>query len=182
MGKRILENALKRPLSHVTELAPAQLTEVEKTALPKDLFGRDFLAHYGGVDDPLSRIDPDQRYPVRPAVSFPIKENYRAAWAIRLLRNVQTDIREQTLKAVGQLMYRSHVGYSAMGLGCPETDIMVRAIRNRGPSRGFYGARVSGGGSGGTVVVLLEKTALPDLEELAVKLSLGGAGPAQLIA
>jgi L-arabinokinase len=58
---------------------------------------------------------------------------------------------------------------------------MVRAVRERGPDHGFYGARVSGGGSGGTVVVLLERAALPELESLAGDLRPGGARPAPLI-
>jgi L-arabinokinase len=181
MGKKILESVLGRPLTQVTELTPSQVAEVGETALPPALFGRDFLARHGGVDDPLSQIDPGQEYPVGAAVRFPIEENFRAAEAVRLLRGIRPDNRRQTLTVIGELMYRSHAGYSAMGLGCPETDVMVGAVRARGPDHGFYGARVSGGGSGGTVVVLLETAALPDLEGLAVRLSFGGVRPAPLI-
>jgi L-arabinokinase len=181
MGKKILESVLGRQLTHVSELTPSELAEVEETVLPQALSGRDFLARHGGVDDPLSRIEPGQLYPVRAAVSFPIKEGFRAAQAVHLLRGVGADNRQQALKAVGELMYQSHAGYSAMGLGCPETDAMVQAVRERGPGLGFYGARVSGGGSGGTVVVLLEAAALPELEELAASMSFGGIRPAGLI-
>jgi L-arabinokinase len=180
MGKKILENALGRPLAHVTELTPSQLAEAGEGALPSELSGRDFLTRHGGVDDPLSRIDSVQSYPVRAAVRFPVEENFRATQAVRLLRGVQADNRPQALQAVGELMYHSHAGYSAMGLGCPETDEMVQTVRERGPGHGFYGARVSGGGSGGTVVVLLEAAALPALEGLAAKLSFGGR-PSPLI-
>lgn len=47
---------------------------------------------------------------------------------------------------------------------------MVEGVRSLGALKGFYGARVSGGGSGGTVVVLLDKTSLPSLTRLARKL------------
>jgi galactokinase len=181
MGKTILEAALERRLAHVSDLAPSQLAEVDEAVLPPAIHGRDFLARYGAVDDPLSRIDAEQRYPVRAAVSFPVHENFRAAQAVRLLRGARPGDRRPTLEAVGELMYQSHAGYGAMGLGCPETDTMVRAVRDLGPDRGFYGARVSGGGSGGTVVVLLEAAALPELEGLAASPSFGGAGPARLI-
>jgi L-arabinokinase len=181
MGKKILERALARRLAHVTELTPAQVAEVGEAALPRSLSGEEFLARHGGVDDPLSRIDPGQLYPVRAAVNFPVDENVRAAQAVRLLRGVLPANRQHTLKAVGELMYHSHAGYGAMGLGCPETDMMVQAVRQRGPDHGFYGARVSGGGSGGTVVVLLEAAALPQLEELATTLCLDGVGPSPLI-
>ncbi len=85
------------------------------------------------------RIDPARLYPVRAAVLFPIEENHRCARAIGLLRGSRPDDRRRTLQAVGELMYHSHAGYSAMGLGCPETDAMVRAVRERGPDNGFYG-------------------------------------------
>jgi galactokinase len=181
MGKKILEAALTRPLAHVTELTPSEIAEVGEAVLPPALLGRDFLARHGGVDDPLSRIDPARLYPVRAAVLFPIEENHRCAQAVRLLRGVRADDRHQTLQAVGELMYHSHAGYSAMGLGCPETDAMVQAVRERGPDHGFYGARVSGGGSGGTVVVFLEAAALPELERLAADPPLDGVRPARLI-
>src|SRR5262249_45778144 len=138
-------------------------------------------ARHGGVDDSLSRIDPNQLYPVCAAIDFPVQENFRAAKAVRRLRAVRPDDRQQTLKAVGELMYDSHAGYGRMGLGCPETDVMVQAVRERGPGHGFYGARVSGGGSGGTVVVLSEAAALPELERLAADLSFGGVRPSPLI-
>jgi L-arabinokinase len=182
MGKKILENSLARPLTHVTELSPSQLNDLAHSELPPVLLGRDFLARHGAVDDPLSTIDPEQRYPVDAAVRFPITENLRAAQAVRLLRAVRSDNRQDTLRTVGELLYQSHSGYSAMGLGCPETDVMVQALRDRGPERGFYGARVSGGGSGGTVVVLLEAAALPELEGLAATLTFGDGSPARLIA
>jgi L-arabinokinase len=181
MGKKILESVLERRLTYVTELTSSQIAEVEATVLPRTLLGRDFLARQSGVDDPLSRIDPEQQYPVSASVSFPIWENFRSAEAVRLLRGVRQDNRQRTLKAVGELMYESHAGYSAMGLGCPETDLMVQAVRERGPHDGFYGARVSGGGSGGTIVVLLEAAALSELERLAANLSFGGTSPASLI-
>jgi L-arabinokinase len=182
MGKKILEKSLTHPLAHLTELTPAQLGEFAGAELPPVFLGRDFLDRHGGVDDPLSSIDAGQHYPVEAAVRFPILENFRSAQAVRLLRAVRPDNREDTLRTVGELLYQSHSGYGAMGLGCPETDVMVQAVRERGPERGFHGARVSGGGSGGTVVVLLEATALPELEGLAASLTFGDGSPARLIA
>ena len=77
---------------------------------------------------------------------------------------------EQTVRRVGELMYQSHEGYSAIGLGCPETDAMIDGLRSLGPQEGFYGGRVSGGGSGGAVVVLVHEQALPRMRRLAARL------------
>lgn len=165
MGKRILEGVLGRKLGHLTELSPSVLDETADV-LPASLTGADFLAAYGSVDDPHSAVVPDRPYPVRSAVEFPVGENARCHLAERLLRDGGAD-RAGTLREVGELMYRSHAGYGSIGLGHPETDAMVEAVRGLGPSRGFYGARVSGGGCGGTVVVLLEAASLSDLQRLA---------------
>lgn len=82
--------------------------------------------------------------------------------------------RVRLLSQVGELMMQAHAGYSSIGLGCPETDIMVRKLAELGPAAGVYGARVSGGGSGGTVVVLCERSALPAVEALARATTFGG--------
>lgn len=51
-------------------------------------------------------------------------------------------------------MYQSHASYSACGLGSDGTDQLVELVRQAGPARGLYGAKITGGGSGGTVAVL----------------------------
>ncbi len=170
MGKKLIEAATGRRLAHATELAPADVRTLSRTVLPMKITGKSFLARAGGVDDPLSRIDPAKTYDVRAAVSFPVEENFRAEAAVALLRGVTPTSREANLRALGDLLYQSHAGYSSIGLGCPETDQMVGAVQALGPKKGFYGARVSGGGSGGTVVVLLQSRALPALRQLAAKI------------
>jgi L-arabinokinase len=70
---------------------------------------------------------------------------------------------------LGELMYQSHESYSACGLGTRETDLLVELVRSAGPSQGLYGARMTGGGSGGTVAVLGRRDATPAIEEIAAK-------------
>jgi L-arabinokinase len=62
----------------------------------------------------------------------------------------------------GHLMYASHLSYSldAM-LGCDECDLLVNLIKKR-ERAGLYGARITGGGCGGSVAVLAEGTAKAD--------------------
>ncbi len=170
MGKKLIERATGRRLVHAAELTPAEVRSFPLAVLPETITGRAFLARCGGVDDPLSRIEPAKRYGVRAAVTFPVEESFRSQAVVALLRGATTRNREETLRVLGELLFQSHAGYSSIGLGCPETDQMVAAVRALGPERGFYGARVSGGGSGGTVVVLLRKTALPELKRLAARL------------
>jgi L-arabinokinase len=39
-------------------------------------------------------------------------------------------------------------------MGSAETDLLVRLVRQAGPKRGLFGAKITGGGCGGTVAVL----------------------------
>ena len=51
-------------------------------------------------------------------------------------------------------MYESHASYSACGLGSTGTDDLVELVKAAGVGDGLYGAKITGGGSGGTVAVL----------------------------
>ena len=53
-------------------------------------------------------------------------------------------------------MDESHASYSACGLGSDGTDRLVALARAAGPARGIYGAKITGGGSGGTVALLAD--------------------------
>ena len=55
---------------------------------------------------------------------------------------------------LGELMIQSHASYSACGLGSSGTDLLVNLVRDIGIESGLLGAKITGGGSGGTVVVL----------------------------
>ena len=136
--------------------------------LPLSMLGADFIRRYGGVDDALSLIKPDLHYPVRDAFHFPIAENFRCQLVASLLSSLQSVApgggaavfdRPSVLHQIGELLYQSHRGYSAMGLGCAETDAIISVLQGM-RAEGVYGGRISGGGSGGTVVVLCEHKAV----------------------
>lgn len=68
------------------------------------------------------------------------------------------------LEQLGGLMNLSHAGYGACGLGSTITDSLAEAVRG---VPGVFGARVSGGGCGGTVAALIDAEALPGVAEVA---------------
>jgi galactokinase len=49
-------------------------------------------------------------------------------------------------------MYQSHESYSSVGLGSERTNEVVKFAKELSPS--VYGAKITGGGSGGTVCIL----------------------------
>jgi L-arabinokinase len=113
--------------------------------------GSDFLERYAGTTDQVTRVDPDRNYAVLPPTAHPIGENQRVGDFRALLRN---RIDEKTLNAMGELMYAAHDSYTACGLGSEATDALVKLVKEARPTSGLYGAKITGGGSGGTVAIL----------------------------
>ena len=120
--------------------------------LPLTMTGAAFLENYGGSTDHVTHIDPQRTYAIRQPTAHPIYEHQR----VRLFRALlqQPASSEEQLTLLGELMYASHVSYSNCGLGSSGTDRLVELIRAAGPISGLYGAKITGGGSGGTVAIL----------------------------
>jgi len=123
--------------------------------LPTEISGKDFLENYKISIDTVTSIDPRKVY--KPAVcgSHPVYENARVNEFKILLRSFKKQVDKQSsLIMMGQLMMQSHESYSAVGLGNEFTDKIVEMVRGAGAEKEVYGARVSGGGNGGTVCIL----------------------------
>ena len=163
MGKALL----RVDVDYLSELRPE---DVEAERLPERMTGAEFLRLRDRVEDEMSAIEPAVEYPVRAATLHPIEEQVRVETFLRVLEEPVTRRRAHVL---GDLMAASHAGYSRCGLGTPATDRIVEAVRAAGWERGLVGARVSGGGCGGTVVVLGREEAEPVVRRLAKRLGAG---------
>ena len=73
-------------------------------------------------------------------------------------------------------MYQSHYAYTECGLGCKATDFLVELCRNAGVENGIYGAKITGGGAGGTVAILAEKTAKKAVQKIFDQYAEAGLG------
>ncbi len=135
--------------------------------LPETISGEDFVARYVGITDTVTRIDPDRNYGVRAATAHAVYENFRVNRFAELLRD--SDAAERSAEMLGDLMYQSHASYSACGLGSKETDLLVSLVRESGPTRGLFGAKITGGGSGGTVALLGRADAEEAVRDVAKK-------------
>lgn len=134
--------------------------------VPERLKGKDFLERYGASLDRVTTVEPEREYAVRTPTAHPIYEHHRCRLFAALLENYDRTPAEAIASQLGELMYQSHESYGACGLGSEATDELVREVRRLGPSRGLYGARITGGGSGGTVAVLARKDAEGTLESV----------------
>jgi len=135
----------------LANLSPAEFDRDFAPHLPTELRGDEFLALYRGTTDSVTRVDPNQSYAVRLPTAHPIHENARVRRFATLL---EADPNEPAWREMGELMYGSHASYSACGLGSDGTDLLVELVREAGLAAGLYGAKITGGGSGGTVAIL----------------------------
>ncbi len=166
MGLRIIDSVLRNtPAAHIVtggylaNITPTDYVERFRDLLPTRMRGRDFLERYGHIDDPVARVVPETIYKVRSRSEHHIYENDRVhRFAERLSRAARTGERDALIEA-GELMYASHWSYSQRcGMGSIETDILVNLLREQGPAKGIYGAKVTSAGCGGTVAVLIADT------------------------
>ena len=135
--------------------------------LPVEMSGAEFLERYGGITDTATQVLPDRRYPVRQATEHPVREQTRVDRFIELLAALAHDPRAAV--ELGRLMGESHQSYGACGLGNDGTDRLVALVTEAGPTRGLYGAKITGGGSGGTVAVLGTSHAEAAVRQLAAR-------------
>jgi L-arabinokinase len=153
---------------YLANLATSEFEEEFAARLPERIGGAEFFELYGGTTDAVTRVEPERSYAVRAPTAHAVYESFRVKRFAELLQSEERN--ELTLdlgRELGDLMYASHASYSSCGLGSPGTDDLVEFVRSLGLSRGLYGAKITGGGSGGTVAVLGSRTAGAAIKEVA---------------
>jgi galactokinase len=159
MGTRIIAD-LKADFSeagYLANITPAEFEREYGARLPERMTGEEFLRRYGATSDPVTSIDPRKEYAVRMPTAHPIYENARVQRFVELLE------RNEGYDELGELMYESHRSYTALGLNSAGTDLIVELARKE---PGLFGAKITGGGSGGTVAVLGEATSHAAIERV----------------
>jgi len=180
MGYRMIANAAglaanveEDGVAHIADekwhgyLANVSACEFEtfySSGIPDRMAGAEFLERYGGTTDKVTRVESKRIYPVLKPTAHAVYENSRVRSFAKLLRDPASCKRNQQL---GELMYESHASYSACGLGSLGTDLLVNLVGDLGARNGLYGAKITGGGSGGTVAVLGSKNAEAAVRHIA---------------
>ncbi|XP_020691925.1 L-arabinokinase isoform X2 [Dendrobium catenatum] len=143
-------------LNYLCKLPTHRYEAAYAKKLPKLLTGQIFLEKYVDHDDTVTVIDPGRSYAIRAPTKHPIYENFRVE-AFKALLSAATA--EEQLSALGELMYQCHYSYSDCGLGSDGTDRLVELVqemqhRNSPKQTNLFGAKITGGGSGGSVCVI----------------------------
>jgi galactokinase len=148
-GKIRVDDAVYR--GYLANVSVESFEREHASRLPERLSGDAFLGEYLGIVDPITSVVPSSVYRVRAATAHPIHEHSRC---VEFRELMQRGPGSEVGPRLGELMYLAHDSYGACGLGSTGTDRLVELVREAGLARGLYGAKITGGGSGGTVAVL----------------------------
>lgn len=169
MGRKIISTEMRKQgklksnkrLEYLCNLEPLEFENQYRNLLPESISGKLFIQKYGDHDDPVTKIDPQAIYQVRSRTVHPIYENDRVLKFIDLLNKANETGQQSYIRQAGKLMLASHQSYDRnCDLSCTEVNKLVAIIKNDGSELGLYGAKITGGGSGGTVAVLGKKKTL----------------------
>jgi L-arabinokinase len=146
---------------YLANLDPDDYKKLFRPSLPEKIEGISFLQQYGPTIDKATRVEDDVQYHVRQACDHHVLEARRVRNFVKFLEAAGqspagSPQRKRELNSAGHLMYASHLSYTNDALlGAPECDLLVDLVRQH-EGRGLYGAKITGGGSGGAVAVLAD--------------------------
>jgi L-arabinokinase len=142
---------------YLARLSPSLFRSNYEDRLPAKLKGADFSKDHPVHFDPYTPVRAEVDYPVRAATRYAVEENFRVQSFFEILKSCVTPVSDATLRLLGELMYGAHAGYSDCGLGSAETDLLVNLVRGE-QGNDLFGAKITGGGAGGTVAILARTT------------------------
>jgi L-arabinokinase len=151
---------------YLSNVTPSIFRSKYERRLPETLAGSDFLRNGQFHADPFTKIRPEISYRVRNCTRYACEENQRIQLFVELARGSSSGECEDAWGLMGDLMYQSHHSYTECGLGNEATDLVVELVREQAPGSGLYGAKVTGGGAGGTVAVLGRRDACDTFREV----------------
>ena len=144
---------------YLANLAPEDYKRFFRPFLPERMRGSEFVQRFGRTIDPVTTVEPDVEYFVLGAADHHVLEARRVrdfATFLEQANALPADARERgvILDKAGHLMYASSLSYTNDArLGADECDLLVDLVRRHERDE-LYGARMTGGGSGGTIAIL----------------------------
>jgi galactokinase len=174
MGMRIVETIYRdlgqrhTPLhGHLSNLSPVLYRQYFRSLLPRRMRGNDFVRTFDPLPPRTGAVEPSKMYRVRAAVDHLLSEHEHAESFLQAMEELADPAakklppaqRQRTLSRAGRLMLASHHSYRLrLELSCREADALIEHLMESGPQKGVYGARITGSGGGGTVVVLMNRS------------------------
>lgn len=164
MGLKIIQCKYDTNIKYLTSIDKIKYDDImEKAILPDEISGEEFLNLYGMHLDHATSVIKDKIYYVKRSTIHPITEHFRNENFQKILQSNDINYIE-----LGTLMHQSHQSYVSIGLNSKGTDFLVDLCKSY-VNDGIYGAKITGGGSGGAVCVLINKENLNVIENIQIK-------------
>ncbi len=141
---------------YLANISVSEFRSKYETRLPEQMTGAEFSANNRPHVDLYTVISPEYEYRIRANTRYAVEENMRVRLFASLAARAESS---DAYELMGELMYQSHHAYTECGLGCEQTDELVELVCSEGAKNGLFGAKITGGGAGGTVAVLGLKSA-----------------------
>ena len=151
---RIPRYADSRWQGFLSNIVPSVFRSKYEQRLPEILPGEEILSFGKIHPDPFTTVRPEVKYRVRACTRYAIEENQRIELFIELARGTSEHSSVAAFRQMGELMFQSHWSYTECGLGCRETDQLIDIVRQHCGEDLLFGAKITGGGAGGTVAIL----------------------------
>jgi L-arabinokinase len=151
---------------YLSNISASSFRSRYETRLPESIGGAELLAQDTLHLDPFTQIRPGASYPVRACTRYAIEEQQRIEMFVELVRGLSHEPHPQGFRLLGDLMFQSHWSYTECGLGCEATDRIIELVREESDDGKLYGAKITGGGAGGTVAVLGTRGARASFERV----------------
>lgn len=141
---------------YLANLSRSEFYEKYEQKLPEKMGSEEYLRNYNEHADPFTSLKEEVIYNVRANTRYAVEENQRVQLFSELSRGASAAPSPRAFALMGELMYQSHYAYTQCGLGAKATDYLVGLCRSKGVANGIYGAKITGGGAGGTVAILAD--------------------------
>lgn len=151
---------------YLANMARSLFHEKYEGKLPEKMDASGYLQKHLFHADPFTPLKEGVTYNVRANTRYAVEENQRVQLFSELSGGASLTLSQRSYTLMGELMYQSHFAYSECGLGSEATDCLVNLCKAEGVHKGIYGAKITGGGAGGTVAILADKTARPVMEKI----------------
>ncbi|MBZ5859122.1 GHMP family kinase ATP-binding protein [Flavihumibacter profundi] len=161
---------------YLANMRRSDFYEKYENLLPEKIHKSEYLKKNLIHVDPYSPLKEDVIYNVKANTKYAVEENWRVQLFTELSRGASIIPSERSFILMGELMYQSHYAYTECGLGAKATDYLVTLFKNEGVAKGIYGAKITGGGAGGTVAVLADKNAGETVKKIFTTYSKAGFG------
>lgn len=146
----------------LSNITPSEFEQYFADKIPEKIGGREFLQKYYGTTDSVTKIDAEKVYFVKKPTAHAVYENFRVRTFAEILKS---ELNENKLNLLGELMFQSHASYAACGLCEKGTSLLVELVRQNNRQI-LFGAKITGGGSGGTVAILAKRGGEEEIKKI----------------